>query len=249
MSIVRASWIRPVTLVLLLPVLGASKCKREKEGGEDDLLGTDGTRPQSVSQSLTVVSVSPSTVPAAVSNIIEVLGSGFQAGARVYVGSTQAERATVVGSTRIEAKVPGLALGTYDVEVENPDGVTSVLRAAIRVGDDPSADCSTLTLYFDLDSNTLRGDAVSLLTSKLPCLSGANGTILIEGHADERGTIDYNLALGQRRADAVESWLTARSLASSRLRTVSFGEERPIDPSKNDSAYARNRRVEIKLGR
>jgi peptidoglycan-associated lipoprotein len=71
-------------------------------------------------------------------------------------------------------------------------------------------------------------------------------TISIEGHADERGTREYNLALGQRRAESVANYLIANGINRNRLITKSYGEERPLSLGSNNSAWAKNRRVEIK---
>ena len=71
-------------------------------------------------------------------------------------------------------------------------------------------------------------------------------TLSIEGHADERGTREYNLALGQRRAESVANYLTANGIDKSRLVVKSYGEERPISLGSNDSAWSKNRRVELK---
>jgi peptidoglycan-associated lipoprotein len=68
-------------------------------------------------------------------------------------------------------------------------------------------------------------------------------TVIIEGHADNRGTNEYNLALGERRAYAVQSYLEALGVASRRMRTISYGEERPVDPGDTEDAYALNRRA------
>ena len=67
--------------------------------------------------------------------------------------------------------------------------------------------------------------------------------VVVEGHCDERGTREYNLALGERRADAVRSFLAAAGISGSRIETVSYGEERPDDPGEGESSYARNRRA------
>jgi peptidoglycan-associated lipoprotein len=66
---------------------------------------------------------------------------------------------------------------------------------------------------------------------------------VIEGHADERGTREYNLALGERRANAIRSFLTAAGVSSTQIETVSYGEERPDDPGHSEAAWARNRRA------
>ena len=68
-------------------------------------------------------------------------------------------------------------------------------------------------------------------------------TVTIEGHADERGTTEYNLALGERRATAVKSYLVALGVDPARVLTISYGEERPADPGHDEEAYAQNRRA------
>ena len=72
-----------------------------------------------------------------------------------------------------------------------------------------------------------------------------HAAITIQGHADERGTREYNLALGERRASAVRDYLQSMGVASSQLRIVSYGEERPVDPRSTESAWSKNRRVEL----
>ena len=103
-------------------------------------------------------------------------------------------------------------------------------------------------IYFDFDRSLLRGDAVAAL-DRIGAILRANpgSIILIEGHTDERGTDAYNDRLGQKRAAAAHAFLLKQGLDSSRLRTVSRGEKEPVDPSKNDTAYAHNRRVEFRL--
>ena len=71
-------------------------------------------------------------------------------------------------------------------------------------------------------------------------------TVVIEGHCDERGTIEYNLALGEKRAAAVKEYLVRYGISENRLRTVSFGEERPIDSAQTEEAWARNRRAHLR---
>lgn len=250
MSALRSLLVHPAALLLLLPVLGAANCNRKKEiVTPDDAGGGDEGAAQAITNRVTVVSVEPSSIAAGVPATIAVYGGGFQSGARVRVGGTQAERATTQSASKIEARLLGLAAGTYDVEVINPDGETSVLRSALRVGGSASDACVAFTVFFDFDSSTLRGDAVGTLTSKADCLAGATGPLLIEGHADERGTIEYNLALGERRADSVVRWLTSRGIAASRLRATSLGEERPAASGHDEAAWSANRRVEVKLER
>ncbi|MEZ4234801.1 MAG: peptidoglycan-associated lipoprotein Pal [Myxococcota bacterium] len=103
------------------------------------------------------------------------------------------------------------------------------------------------TVYFDFDRANLRGDQIAVLEHNLDVLQADPRTrVVIEGHADERGTVDYNLALGQRRADAAAKWLTLNGMAPNRIDTISYGEERPVDRGHDERAWARNRRDEFR---
>ncbi|MDP8170514.1 peptidoglycan-associated lipoprotein Pal [Pasteurella skyensis] len=100
------------------------------------------------------------------------------------------------------------------------------------------------TVYFGFDSYTVDGEYQQILDAHSAFLSANMGKkVAIEGHADERGTPEYNIALGQRRADAVENYLEARGVSSSQLSTVSYGEEKPAVLGHSDADYAKNRRA------
>ena len=100
------------------------------------------------------------------------------------------------------------------------------------------------TVYFGFDSSELAGEAQATLDRQAAFLN-VNPTIvvIIEGHADERGTREYNLALGDRRAVAVRDYLLAKGLNAARVRTVSYGKERPAVSGSNEEAWAKNRRA------
>ena len=103
-------------------------------------------------------------------------------------------------------------------------------------------------IYFDFDKAVLRVNAVAALDRITAILRANPGSvILIEGHADERGTDTYNDRLGQKRAAAAHAYLQKLGLDTSRLQTVSRGEKQPADPDRSDTAYAHNRRVEFRL--
>jgi peptidoglycan-associated lipoprotein len=98
-------------------------------------------------------------------------------------------------------------------------------------------------IYFDFDQYDLRPDAQTVLDRKVAFLN-ENGSVRvqIEGHCDERGTNAYNMALGERRANAAKQYLTTAGVSAGRLSTISYGEERPADPGHSEAAWARNRR-------
>jgi peptidoglycan-associated lipoprotein len=103
-------------------------------------------------------------------------------------------------------------------------------------------------VYFDFDQSSLREDARQRLSRNAEFLrSRPEFVVQIEGHCDERGTNDYNLALGERRAQAVRDYLMQLGLGATRLRTISFGEERPSCTQSDESCWQRNRRAHFLL--
>jgi len=102
-------------------------------------------------------------------------------------------------------------------------------------------------VHFPFDRSELDDEARSLLDSKVEILQAdASYQLRIEGHADERGSDEYNLALGMRRATAVQRYLVNRGVAPGRLETVSLGEERPTCAASNEACWSRNRRAEFR---
>jgi peptidoglycan-associated lipoprotein len=103
-------------------------------------------------------------------------------------------------------------------------------------------------IYFDYDAAEIRGDARSALDAKLPILrANASVTLRIAGHADERGSDQYNDALGQRRAAATKRYLTDNGIDAARITIVSYGETRPATTGADESAWSRNRRAEFEI--
>jgi peptidoglycan-associated lipoprotein len=99
-------------------------------------------------------------------------------------------------------------------------------------------------IYFEFDSIRLDPEAQEILRKKAEYMKSNPGVrVTIEGHCDNRGTNEYNLALGDRRAHSAKVFLLDLGINESRMRTVSYGEERPIDPGENEEAWSRNRRA------
>ena len=99
-------------------------------------------------------------------------------------------------------------------------------------------------IFFDTDSSAIRADAQGILARQAQWLNQyRNYGITVEGHADERGTREYNLALGARRAAAARDFLVAQGVASSRLKTISYGKERPVAVCDDISCWSQNRRA------
>lgn len=100
--------------------------------------------------------------------------------------------------------------------------------------------------YFEFDRSELRPEARTQLSQHARYLRDNSGSrVVIYGHTDERGTREYNLALGERRAAAVRSYLQSLGVANRQMSVVSYGEERPVDPRSNEQAWALNRRAEL----
>ena len=98
-------------------------------------------------------------------------------------------------------------------------------------------------IFFEFDKSMLTPMAQDNLMRKAEWLrANADANVTIEGHCDERGTPEYNLALGDRRAESTKAYLVDLGINASRLSTVSYGEERPLDPASNEEAWAKNRR-------
>ncbi len=100
------------------------------------------------------------------------------------------------------------------------------------------------TIYFDFDQSDIRGEFAELLQAHAAYLrNNGNVRVLLEGHADERGTPEYNIALGERRAKSVAQYLMGLGVLESQIYVVSYGEEKPLDPRSNEEAWSKNRRA------
>ena len=103
-------------------------------------------------------------------------------------------------------------------------------------------------VYFEYDSNELTAEAQEKLRTKIAILRANPGLqVQVAGHADERGSTEYNLALGQRRAETVREYLAGFGIEGNRVQTISYGEERPIVEGSQESAWQRNRRAEFSI--
>ncbi len=112
--------------------------------------------------------------------------------------------------------------------------------------EDPNNLLSQRVVYFEFDSSAIRDDALPVIRAHADYLaSNSQVSFTLEGHADERGTREYNLALGERRADAVRRMLIANGVSPAQVRVVSYGEERPAVLGHDESAWSMNRRAEL----
>jgi peptidoglycan-associated lipoprotein len=123
----------------------------------------------------------------------------------------------------------------------DPNDPTSIAHFNQRIGD---------TVRFSVDSSDLTPEAQGILRQQAVWLNqNASFAILIEGHADERGTREYNIALGERRANAVRQYLAGQGVAAARLRTVSYGKERPVEACAAQRCWDLNRRSQTVVSR
>jgi peptidoglycan-associated lipoprotein len=135
-----------------------------------------------------------------------------------------------------------------DVRAVGSEGAegSDIEGGALAGGEDsPLAD-----IRFEYDSATLTDEARATLEKHALWLQGRRDVrVTVEGHCDERGTVDYNLALGEQRARAARDYLASLGVAAERLRVVSFGKERPLDPGHDEAAWAKNRRAHFAVSR
>lgn len=111
---------------------------------------------------------------------------------------------------------------------------------------DPNNPLSKQVIYFELDSSQIRQEFVPVVAAHAQYLaSHPNQHVILAGHADERGSSDYNIALGEQRAKSVERMMRTQGVASSQLEVVSYGEEKPAVSGHDESAWGMNRRVEV----
>ena len=162
---------------------------------------------------------------------------------------TAAERRAREDSIRLEnqrreaaaadalARARADSIARANAEAETARRNSEMLRGTVMAG-----------INFDFDRSDLRDDAKAALDAKIPILMANSGvTIRISGHADERGSSEYNLALGTRRAAAAKRYLVERGIAEGRIETVTQGEERPICTESSENCWAQNRRDEFEI--
>src|SRR5687767_9723517 len=133
--------------------------------------------------------------------------------------------------------------GSLDSDVSGNalSGEQAALDAARQVG---------TIVYFDYDRAEIKPEFVPIVAAHAKFLNGgANRKVRLEGHSDERGSREYNIGLGERRAQAVRRALMLQGVTEAQITTVSYGEERPTTQGSDESAYSKNRRVELVYGR
>ena len=156
-------------------------------------------------------------------------------------GSSSGSGAAASASSNTSSDAGGTTSGgTTSAGTTSAGGASSI--GSIRTPDELLAKVGS-TVYFDYDQSSLTSEAQATLDRQAAFLKASPSfRLIIEGHCDERGTREYNLALGDRRASAVRDYLVAKGINASRLSTISYGKERPSVGGSNDTSYALNRR-------
>ena len=166
-----------------------------------------------------------------------------------------------VGTVEDSGSVPASADGTATTSGAAGDSVSGTQTAAAGTADsatttsattpqhpldDPASPLGTRTIYFEYDSSDVPASAEPVIEAHARYVSEhAGASITLEGHADERGSREYNIGLGEKRALAVRRLMTLLGATGPQIRTISYGEERPADAGHDESAWQLNRRVEI----
>lgn len=142
-----------------------------------------------------------------------------------------------------EAPVDDLAAADAAARAHGVTGAEGFRGSAL---DDPDSPLSIRVIYFEFDSDEVKPEYRSAVEAHAAYLAANSNTLVtLEGHADERGSREYNLALGERRAMAVRRQMVLLGASAGQVRTVSYGEERPVAFGHDEGSYALNRRVEI----
>jgi len=123
------------------------------------------------------------------------------------------------------------------------DGNQKQTDSKLREGTLSDANSQLLPIFFDYDKSDIRPDQMEVLQTDAQILKGIGNRVQIQGHCDERGTEEYNLALGDRRARMVREYLNSLGIDAARLATISYGESRPFATQHNEAAWSENRRA------
>jgi peptidoglycan-associated lipoprotein len=196
-------------------------------------------------------SVSPNETREGRAVTVTVMGRGFEEGAKVYLNSRSMSGVDVYDGGELTFRATeDLSAGKYDVQVELPNGDDAVKRNGFTVRAKPRADgdCTLDKVAFDFNEAGLTSAARDVIAAAARCIEARGlAKVRLEGHADERGSTEYNLSLGQRRAESVRNYLVGLGLAESRLDTLSYGEERPAARGHDQASWDINRRVEFAI--
>lgn len=162
--------------------------------------------------------------------------------------------ALVTGCSTTSAVKPDQGAQATQAQTENGQGASGAQTGAMAAQakqqmdelDNPDSPLAERTIYFEFDKSDIQAKYLDVLTAHADYLiKHPNVHIRLEGNTDERGSREYNIALGDRRAQAVRRFLMFQGVPADQITTVSYGEEKPVDPGHNEAAWAKNRRVDL----
>ncbi len=144
----------------------------------------------------------------------------------------------------------GAVQDTGDKHRMNPEAAKGVQQQGTQQAGQAEKTGLENIIYFDFDQAELKSESVQVLNELINFMKANEGmNIQISGHCDERGTSEYNMALGDRRAKAGKEYCIKQGIDEKRISTISYGEEKPIDPASNEDAWAKNRRDEFQFSK
>ena len=223
-------------------------CKKKNVATDPKDIITEGAlKPNSPESDLRLISVDPDSVLVGVRTPARAMGMGFQEGAVLYIDDTPISGVELMDESVLSFSIPALGQGSHDLKVENPTGETHTLLSAILAEPEEEKlppECKEIVFYFAMDEYKLNPDAQALLDERKDCFS-MDYQYRIEGHCDERGTTEYNISLGLKRAEILQKYLETQGVGNRRIETVSYGEERPNEQGDSEDSWSKNRRAVI----
>ena len=179
----------------------------------------------------------------AATTLVALSGCSSTPEATTTVEDRTATTAVAPNSGATGASTSGVGTAGSGIATVNAGGTTAAGNSSLR---DPRSPLSRREIFYDYDSFIVKDEYKPLLEAHAAYLkNNRSARIKVEGNTDERGSREYNLALGQKRSESVKRVLTLLGVSESQIDTVSFGEEKPRNPASNESAYAENRRCDL----
>lgn len=148
-----------------------------------------------------------------------------------------------LGACQSKKKVEDSAKGSEVTAEQQAPQIENTPMSFDAAGSDSGKIEGLHTVHFDYDKSNLSAEAKKTIQQNAQWMKSHSGKVQIEGHCDARGSIEYNLSLGERRAKAVKSYMTSLGVAGDRLPIISYGKEKPLDSGDSEAAYAKNRRA------
>lgn len=162
---------------------------------------------------------------------------------KISTGMVIATVAIAMGACSSKKKAEDSEMGAGDESGTSAPAIDSQAMSFDAAGSDSGKINGLQSINFEYDRSTLSSSAKKIVQGNVEWMKTNNANVQIEGHCDARGSIEYNLSLGERRAQAVKSYMTSLGIAASRLSIISYGKEKPLQSGDSETAYAANRRA------